>query len=304
MIFLRVYSLCQKAYISSMNATPRFATPIISVLQLQALAANDYILIDARSGPQAASQYEAGHLPNALHIDLDRDLSQKTEDASRGGRHPLPTLTHFAALLGQLGITPESTVVVYDDKSGANAAARFWWMLRAVGHIDVYVLDGGLQAAQAAGIPLSPEVVQPKETDPYPVTKWQLPTVSIDTVEAVSTDPAYVVIDVRDAYRYRGESEPIDLIAGHIPGAINIPFTQNLDTQNHFLPKEALAKIYKAAIGERPMDQVIMHCGSGVTACHTLLALEQAGMPGARLYVGSWSEWSRTGRPIATGEQP
>jgi thiosulfate/3-mercaptopyruvate sulfurtransferase len=287
-----------------MNANPRFATPIISISQFQELLTTDYILIDARSGPQAAAHYEAGHLPNALHVDLDRDLSQKTEDASRGGRHPLPTLTHFAALLGQLGITPNNTVVVYDDKSGANAAARFWWMLRAVGHANVYVVDGGLQAAQAAGTLLSTEGVQPKATTPYPVTKWQLPTVSIDTVEAVSSDPNYVVMDVRDAYRYKGESEPIDLVAGHIPGAINIPFSQNLDSQNYFLPKEQLAEIYQAAIGERPIDQVIVHCGSGVTACHTLLALEQAGMSGARLYVGSWSEWSRTGRPIATGEHP
>lgn len=297
-------SLCQKYYISSMNATPRFTTPIISVAQLQTLAANDYTLIDARSGPQALAHYEAGHLPQALHVNLDRDLAQHTADPSRGGRHPLPTLTQFAALLGQLGITPESTVIVYDDKSGANAAARFWWMLRAVGHTNVYVLDGGLQAAQAAGIPLSIETEHSKVSATYPVTKWQLPTVSIDTIEVVSANPDYVVIDVRDAYRYKGESEPIDLIAGHIPGAINIPFSQNLDAQNHFLPKEQLASIYKAAIGERPMDQVIVHCGSGVTACHTLLALEQAGMPGARLYVGSWSEWSRTGRPIATGEQP
>lgn len=287
-----------------MNATPRFATPIISVSELQTLTADEYRLIDARSGPQATGAYETGHLPNALHVELDRDLAQKTADPSQGGRHPLPTLTQFAALLGRLGITPDTTVIVYDDKSGANAAARFWWMLRAVGHTNVYVLDGGLQAAQAAGLPLTTAVVSPKATAPYPVTKWQLPTVGIDTVEAVSADPEYLVIDVRDAYRYRGESEPIDLVAGHIPGAINMPFGQNLDAQNQFLPKEQLAKIYKAAIGERPLDQVIVHCGSGVTACHTLLALEQAGLSGARLYVGSWSEWSRTGRPIATGEQP
>lgn len=299
-----MHLLCQKSYISGMNTTPRFATPIISVSQLQTLTPDDLILIDARSGPQAAAQYEAGHLPNALHVNLDRDLSQKTADASQGGRHPLPPITHYAALLGRLGITPNSIVVVYDDKSGANAAARFWWMLRAVGHANVYVLNGGLQAAQAAGIPLSTEAVQAKATASYPVSSWQLPTVAIETVEAVSQRSDYVVIDVRDAYRYRGESEPIDLVAGHIPGAINIPFSQNLDAQNQFLPKEELAKVYKAAIGERSMDHVIVHCGSGVTACHTLLALEQAGMPGAQLYVGSWSEWSRTDRPIATGEQP
>jgi len=294
--------LFQKQYISNMNTAPRFSTPIISVSQLQTLTPGECILIDASSGPQAAAQYKAGHLPGARHVDLDSDLSQKTEDASRGGRHPLPTLSQFAALLGRLGITPEHTVVVYDDKGGANAAARFWWMLRAVGHADVYVLDGGLQAAQQAGMALTADVIPVMRAASYPITTWQLPTVGIDTVEAISTDPDYVVIDVRDAYRYRGESEPIDLIAGHIPGAINIPFSQNLDAQNHFLSKEQLAAFYKTALGEQPLDQVIVHCGSGVTACHTLLALEQAGMPGARLYIGSWSEWSRTGRPVARGE--
>lgn len=292
------------SYISGMNASPLFSTPIISVAQLQSLATANYIFIDARSGPQAIAQYQAGHLPFALYVDLDQDLAEKPEDAAKGGRHPLPKLSSFAVLLGNLGITPDSTVVVYDDKSGANAAARFWWMLRAIGHINVYVLDGGLQAALAGGFSLTTEINQPKATMPYPVTDWQLPTVNIDAVAAVSTNPNYVVIDVRDAYRYRGKSEPIDLVAGHIPGAINIPFIQNLNAQNEFRTKEELTQTYKSVIGDRSMDRVIVHCGSGVTACHTLLALEQAGMPGAKLYVGSWSEWSRTDRPIATGEKP
>ena len=290
------------AYFSGMN--PRFTTPLLSIVQWQALDAADHILIDARSGPQAVAQYEAGHLPNALHEDLDRDLAQKPQDTAKGGRHPLPALPDFTALLGRLGISPESTVIVYDDKSGANAAARCWWMLRAVGHRNMYVLDGGLQAALAAGLALTTQRTKPVAAPPYPATAWLLPTVDINTVEAVSQRTDFVVIDVRDAYRYKGESEPIDLVAGHIPGAINIPFSQNLDTQNQFRTKEALVKLYQEAIGDRPMDHVIVHCGSGVTACHTLLALEQAGMPGAQLYVGSWSEWSRTDRPIATGEQP
>ncbi|ANE52784.1 sulfurtransferase [Flavisolibacter tropicus] len=287
-----------------MNAKPLFPTPIISIKQFQTLAAENYILIDARSGPQAISQYQAGHLPHAQFVDLDQDLAEKPEDAAKGGRHPLPSISSFAALLGCLGITPSSTVVVYDDKSGANAAARFWWMLRATGHSNVYVLDGGLQAAVAAGIALTTEVTHPKATMPYPVTDWQLPTASIETVEAVSKNPDYVVIDVRDAYRYRGESEPIDLVAGHIPGAINIPFSQNLNAQNDFRTGDELAQTYKPVVGDRSMDHIIVHCGSGVTACHTLLALEQAGMPGAQLYVGSWGEWSRTDRPINTGDKP
>lgn len=292
------------SYIRGMNATPVFATPIISVQQLESLAAEDYVLIDARSGPQAIAQYQSGHLPHALYVDLDQDLAEKPEDAAKGGRHPLPKIASFATLLGGLGITPNSTVVVYDDKSGANAAARFWWMLRAVGHTNVYVLDGGLHAAVSAGIQLAKDVKHPKAAMPYPVTDWQLPTAPIEKVEAESTNPDYVVIDVRDAYRYKGESEPIDLVAGHIPGAINIPFSQNLNAQNGFRTKEELAKTYQSVVGDRSMDHVIVHCGSGVTACHTLLALEQAGMPGAQLYVGSWSEWSRTDRPIATGDKP
>ena len=139
---------------------------------------------------------------------------------------------------------------------------------------------------------------------PYPVTEWLLPRATIHEVAAVSTNKDYLVIDVRDNYRYKGESEPIDLVAGHIPGAVNIPYSTNMDEQHHFLPKEALAAHYQSIIGERPMDKVIVHCGSGVTACHTLLALEHAGLSGAQLYVGSWSEWSRTDRPIATGDQP
>jgi thiosulfate/3-mercaptopyruvate sulfurtransferase len=287
-----------------MKPTQRFATPVISVKQLQTLAPSEYILIDARSGPQAVEQYQSSHLPFALHVDLDQDLAQKSKDASVGGRHPLPAIASFATLLGSLGITSESTVIVYDDKSGANAAARFWWMLRAVGHTNVYVLDGGMQSALASGISMTTEGSHPKATMPYPVTDWQLPTASIEKVDTARTDPDYVVIDVRDAYRYRGESEPIDLVAGHIPGAINIPFSQNLNAQNEFRTKEELAQAYQSAIGDRPMDHVIVHCGSGVTACHTLLALEQAGMPGAQLYVGSWGEWSRTDRPIAIGVNP
>lgn len=262
---------------------------------------NNTVIIDARSGADAKDRFSVGHLPGAKHVDLEKDLSQVPADASRGGRHPLPPIEQFTALLGTLGIDPETHVIVYDDKSGANAAARFWWMLKSLGHQKVQVVDGGLQAATRAGIALSIDTAPGKSTPSYPASSWLSSLVDINEVEKFALDKNYLVIDVREAYRYRGESEPIDLIAGHIPGAINVPYSTNLDVNGSFLPAEELATNYQQVIGDRQPQNVIVHCGSGVTACHTLLALEQAGINGAALYVGSWSEWSRTGREIAKG---
>jgi thiosulfate/3-mercaptopyruvate sulfurtransferase len=237
----------------------------------------------------------------ALHVDLDRDLSQKPADPSYGGRHPLPDITVFAALLGKLGITPSTHVVVYDDKNGANAAARFWWMLRAVGHTDVQVVDGGLDAIIREGLPMTSFLHEPVSKSPYPVDSWKLPMISLDDVESAAGDPDCLVIDVRESYRYRGEKEPIDLVAGHIPGAVNVPYLQNLAPDGSFRSPSELAAFYHSLIDHRDTANVTIHCGSGVTACHTLLALDHAGIKGANLYVGSWSEWSRRDKPVATG---
>lgn len=261
------------------------------------------IFIDARSGPDAFERYQSGHVQGARHVDLDRDLSQKPEDPAKGGRHPLPDIKSFSALLGKLGITPESDVIVYDDKNGANAAARFWWMLKAAGHKNIKVVDGGLQAMQKENTPIVKNLPDINATAPYPVHDWNLPTVTIEDVAVVTADPRHLVIDVREAYRYRGESEPIDLVAGHIPGAVNIPYLNNLDEKGEFLPAHQLARQYSNEIKDRDPKNVIVHCGSGVTACHTLLAMEAAGIKGPKLYVGSWSEWSRSGRPIVTDGQ-
>lgn len=258
------------------------------------------VIVDTRSGVDANEQYRANHLEGAQHADLDRDLSKKPTDPAYGGRHPLPEIKDFATLLGKLGITPSTHVVVYDDKCGANAAARFWWMLRAVGHTKVQVIDGGLDAIIREGLPMTSALNVSKSTLPYPVSEWGLPTVNIEDVKAAAKDPEALVIDVREAYRYRGEREPIDLIAGHIPGARNIPYLSNLREDGQFRSAEELVSDYKNAIGDRKPANVIVHCGSGVTACHTLLALEQAGIKGANLYVGSWSEWSRRDLPIGT----
>lgn len=277
--------------------------PLISPKELlQRMTAPDLVIIDARSGKDAYEQYAVQHLKGALHVNLEKDLSLKPIDPANGGRHPLPDIKNFGLLLGKLGIRPSSHVVVYDDQNGTNAAARFWWMLKAAGHEQVQVIDGGLNAAIQAGLPITSEVVNPVGINSYPVDEWKLPTVSIDEVAKASVDPEYLIIDVREAYRYLGEREPIDLIAGHIPNAVNVPYLKNLTNEGSFLPAEKLAAIYKSVIGDHKPDKVIMHCGSGVTACHTLLALEQAGIPGANLYVGSWSEWSRNDKPIATGQ--
>lgn len=258
----------------------------------------DVVVIDARSGPDAYERYTTGHLDGALHADLDRDLSKKPTDPVYGGRHPLPDLKDFAAWLGKAGITPLTHVVVYDDKGGANAAARFWWMLRALGHTNVQVVDGGLDAIIREGLPMTSANNQPKSTLPYPVTSWKLPIADIEEVKSAVKDPDALVIDVREAYRYRGEREPIDLIAGHIPGAVNIPYLNNLTEEGFFRSADELASQYDTALGHREPSDVIVHCGSGVTACHTLLALEQAGIKGANLYVGSWGEWSRRDLPV------
>jgi thiosulfate/3-mercaptopyruvate sulfurtransferase len=172
-------------------------------------------------------------------------------------------------------------------------------MMRAIGHEKIQVLDGGMDAAVKAGFPLSSGVESVSEKGSYKVSKWQLPVSGISEIDLVSQDPEYLVIDVRENERYRGEKEPIDLVAGHIPGAVNIPFASNLDSHGLFLSPEKLKAKYSEAFEGRPAEKVIVHCGSGVTACHTLLAVAQAGMEIPKLYVGSWSEWSRNGREIA-----
>lgn len=278
-------------------------SPLISAADLAKIISNEnLVLIDARTGPDVKEKYKTGHLPGAVFADMENDLAQKAPDASMGGRHPLPPVKDFALWLGNMGIDSSKQVVIYDDKNGANAAARCWWMLRAVGHENVRVLDGGLKAAIEAGLSLTDKVTNVKPLPAYPADRWILPMVDIDTVAKAVTNSDYIVIDVREGFRYRGESEPIDTVAGHIPGAVNIPYIENLDASGQFLPVAELAAKYKAALGDKDARQVIVHCGSGVTACHTLLAIEQAGMGVPNLYVGSWSEWSRNERPIAVGE--
>ena len=270
-------------------------SPLIGPEELLSLSKTEtLILVDAST----KSKYLESHLEGAIHADLDTQMADIKPDAADGGRHPLPAPEQFARTLGDLGITPDSLVVVYDDKQGGNAAARFWWMLRSLGHLNVRVLDGGFQEAVKAGFPVNSTPVSPEKTAPYPAGNWTLPLADINLVDRASREPGYVIVDVRDENRYKGISEPIDLVAGHIPQAINLPYTQNLDHEGKFLSAEELKAKYSKAFKDVKPENIMVHCGSGVTACHTLLAVAAAGLEMPRLYVGSWSEWSRTGREI------
>ena len=277
-------------------------SPIIEVDELLRIRKNpDIMIFDASNSKNAQANFAAEHLEGAFFVNLDTQLADIKSDASIGGRHPLPAIEAFARTLTELGITRDSHVVIYDDKNGSNAAARFWWMLRAAGHEKVQVLNGGLAQAKKQHFPLSSKAeAPPKRSEPYRADRWALPTVTLDEVERVSQDPGYVVVDVRDKARYDGITEPIDLVAGHIPGAVNIPFSENVDANGLFLPPQELRNKYERKLGDTRPERIVVHCGSGVTACHTLLALTHAGMGTPKLYVGSWSEWSRNNKPIAT----
>lgn len=276
--------------------------PLLEVSELKLLAGSPgIVLVHAGNGSRSRALYEEKHLEGARFADLNTLLSAPVEDASKGGRHPLPGLDVFSQALSGLGIVPGSHVIIYDEHGGANAAARFWWMLRAVGHPGVQVLNGGLQQAEVEGYPLSsaPEPFDP--AGPYPVPDtWLLPLANLEAVEMAAQNPDCLVADVREEARYAGRTEPIDLVAGHIPGAVNVPYSGNLDRDGRFLSPDQLRKKYEAIFEGRSAENIIFHCGSGVTACHSLLAIASAGMEIPRLYVGSWSEWSRTGKPIAT----
>jgi thiosulfate/3-mercaptopyruvate sulfurtransferase len=241
---------------------------------------------DRRSGRDA---YRAGHVPSAVFIDLDRDIT----GAAGPGRHPIPSRAQFEDAMQTAGLEPDSRVVVYDDLGGSSAA-RLWWLLRYYGHPAVAVLDGGLPAWQG---PLETDSVSPPRGGFHAAKPDREMVVDRDHVRAKGEA---VLIDARAAERYRGEVEPFDAKAGHIPGARNVPWRSNLGEDWRFLPPAELRAKYVAAEGQ----EVIAYCGSGITAAVDLLALEVAGIGGATLYEGSWSDWSRQDLPIATGPEP
>jgi thiosulfate/3-mercaptopyruvate sulfurtransferase len=270
-----------------------------------ALGRSDCIVVDCRftlTEPAAGrAAYDRGHVPGARYAHLDDDLSRRP--LASEGRHPLPERDRFAATLGSWGIGRDDTVVAYDEGSGA-IAARLWWMLGWVGHARRAVLDGGFAAWQDAGLPVERD--QPKvsarryEAHP-PERDGVVATADLAKAQAEGG----LLVDARAAPRYRGEQEPIDSKAGHVPGARNRPFSANVTAAGRFRPAAELRADFTELLAGRTPDQLIAMCGSGVTACHLLLAMDVAGLAGGRLYAGSWSEWIRDpSRPIRTGAEP
>jgi thiosulfate/3-mercaptopyruvate sulfurtransferase len=274
-----------------------------------ARAAADWAVVDCRfelTRPEwGASAYAAGHVPSALYAHLDRDLSGPVGPTT--GRHPLPAPGQMAETFGRWGIDSAVQVVAYDQGNGAYAS-RLWWLLRWAGHEKVAVLNGGFAAWQQAGLPIEPTVT-PRQRRTFtlrPIAEQVVDTAELErTVHGgVLGSGESVLVDARAADRFAGENETIDPIAGHIPGARNHPFARNVDAQGRFLPAGELRERWAATLGAAAARRgaVIAMCGSGVTACHNLLALEIAGLTGARLYAGSWSEWIRNpARPVARG---
>jgi thiosulfate/3-mercaptopyruvate sulfurtransferase len=245
--------------------------------------------LDGRSGRAA---HEAGHVPGAVFVDLEGDVSGHVPNA---GRHPLPTPEAFQRAMRAAGVSRGSTVVVYDD-SGGGTAARLWWLLRYFGHESAAVLDGGL-AAWPGPLVTGPEAAPPGDFVAGPPRR----ELAVDYEEVRQLPEGSVLLDARAPERYRGEVEPVDPRAGHIPGARSAFFRGNLDGRQRFLPPDALRRRYEE-LGAGDGSRVVVYCGSGVNACHDLLALERAGIEGARLYAGSWSDWSnRPEAPAATG---
>jgi thiosulfate/3-mercaptopyruvate sulfurtransferase len=255
-----------------------------------------YKLDDAGWG---AREYAAGHVPGAIYADLGHDLAGPTTGTN--GRHPLPDPHALAQTFGRFGVTSGIQVVAYDQENGMYAS-RLWWLLRWLGHDTVAVLDGGFRKWTAEGRPTA-SGVEHRTPSTFTGSPHVEMAVDVASVAEMVDTPAWRLIDARAPERYRGENEPIDKKAGHIPGAANHFYQRNLDEHGLFRTPEELRAGLKDAIGETPADHVVCYCGSGVTACHNLLALEHAGIKGAKLYAGSWSEWSADpARPVEKDE--
>lgn len=278
-------------------------TTLISTETLhQQLKHLDWVIVDCRFSladtEAGAKSYRHGHIPHARYAHLDDDLSSAITDFT--GRHPLPDFALLAKKLGDWGIANTSQVVVYDDAGGA-FAGRLWWLLRCMGHEKVAVLDGGIKQWQQQGLPITTTlpIVKPATFRPYINDAEWLNAIQVQNNLAKKS---ICLIDARTPVRYRGEQEPVDPVAGHIPGALNRVFQLNLDSNGLFLSAEKLREQFKQLIGNTSPQHVVHMCGSGVTACHNLLAMEHAGLTGSKLYAGSWSEWIRNkNRPVARG---
>ncbi len=286
-------------------------TTLLSIAEFQALRSSgtpmmvfdcSFDLMNAEQGPQ---QYREAHIPGAIHAHLNDALSDKTgaADAASGGRHPLPSREKFAAWLTSMGFGNDMQAVVY-DRNGVNYCGRLWWMLKWAGHDAVAVLDGGWQAWQAAGGATASGVEAPSQRAalPFALSAPLRTLLTTDKVAGNLGKPGQTIIDARATPRFKGEVEPIDPVAGHIPGALNRPFNLNIGANGQFKSAEALQAEFKALLGHRDPASVVHHCGSGVSAIPNVLAMELAGLGQAALYAGSWSEWCNTpGLPVAKG---
>ncbi len=281
-------------------------TTLISASTLaEQLNRADLVIVDCRFSLKdteaGRNAWSIAHIPNARYAHLDDDLSGPVQPDKRGGRHPLPTVDTLAATLGAWGIHSATQVIVYDDMGGA-IASRLWFLLRWLGHSNVAVLDGGWQEWVAGEYPVSSDEpnISPAKFDAQPN-----PNLIVNQEEVVSSlhTGQMTLLDARAPERYRGEMEPLDPKAGHIPGARSSPFAQNLTAGKTLKSADAIRERFSQVLDKTPITNAVLYCGSGVTACHNALALSHAGMDGYRLYVGSWSEWSNTSDlAIETGE--
>jgi thiosulfate/3-mercaptopyruvate sulfurtransferase len=248
---------------------------------------------DLMNPDNADDMFSTTHIAGAVFANLDRDLStHDPESAINGGRHPLPHRGDFAQTMGNWGIEPTTQVVVY-DRNGQNFCGRAWWMMKWCGHEAVAILDGGMAAWQAAGGAMASGVaLKPTPKSAYPLGA---PLVTLTDLDAVwrHLDSDQTIVDARAAARYRGDVEPLDPIAGHIPGALNLPFNENFDADGRFKSPDSLKQMWLKVLGDRNHAHVVMHCGSGVSAVPNVISMALAGLPTPALYAGSWSEWSR-----------
>ena len=279
-----------------------FTTLIDTAALASQLERTDVAIFDCRfelgNPAWGESEFALGHIPGAQYLHLDRDLSGPVTPQT--GRHPLPDAHDFARRLATLGAGAGMRLFAYDQGNGAYAA-RFWWMARWIGVRNVAVLDGGLAAWRSAGLPLEAVAHAPR-TRELPVNLATNAVVDSAALDELRQRPGTLLVDARGADRFAGRNETIDPVAGHVPGARNMPFAGNLGADGKFLAAETLRQRWSAVLGALPPSTLVAMCGSGVTACQNLLALEHAGLAGARLYAGSWSEWIRDPRrPVATG---